>query len=203
MRVSHREFQRRRLAALRAKIKGVPKSPEHRARISAALAGRKQSADHTAKSSAARIGLKLSPETKAKLSEIGKQRGWLGTRRQKAAARRWGKSNLGKNLTEEHSRRIAESLKGKLKGGRCQKGMSHHKSKHAVFRSPNRTIYEVTNVTHFVRTHRELFDEPDLVWRTPHQCNASHRLADVARGVKRSWKEWTAICPPDDSKKGL
>ena len=48
--------------------KGVPKSPETRAKISASLTGRRQSDETRAKKSAAHLGMKHTPETRAKIS---------------------------------------------------------------------------------------------------------------------------------------
>lgn len=77
-------------------LKGVPKSPEHRAKIAAAMKGKKKSPEHVAKMSAAFKGKPnlacrgkpLSEEHRAKLSA----------------------AHTGKTLSPEHRAKIASSL---------------------------------------------------------------------------------------------
>lgn len=66
-RTYHHEQHVQRGRTMGLGCKGVPKSPEHRAKISAALVGKTKSSDHRAKISASLKGNPLSPERVANM----------------------------------------------------------------------------------------------------------------------------------------
>lgn len=84
------------------------------------------------------------------------------------------------------------------------KGVEHNRAKHLLVSSPSRRIYAVDNVSHFVRSHPELFNPDDLIqYRSSKsfRCKASCGLLSLiqkgfhgnrsnARGV---WKGWTLV----------
>jgi hypothetical protein len=102
----------RRLAALKAKVCGVPKSPEHRAKLalahvglvaspetrakmSAAGKGRPHSPEHVARQALANLGQKRSAETRAKVSAARTgQKASAETRAKLSAQRKGRKLNL-------------------------------------------------------------------------------------------------------------
>ena len=60
--------------------------------------------------------------------------------------------------------------------------------------SPHGHPYQVHNLCHFVRTHKQLFSPKDIVGCDKHNCLASNQLARLrpnrASSI-RSWKGWT------------
>ena len=116
------EMRKKRSAAL----KGKPKSPEHRANLSAALKGRfcgekahffgrRHTAESLEKMSASKRGKKLSPETRKRMSETRKGRIVSPETRKKLSESRRGEKNprFGKKNTPEHQARIVAAVKGK------------------------------------------------------------------------------------------
>ena len=88
-------------------LKGVPKSPEHRAKLAAANRGKKHSAETLAKMSATRKGRAVSAETRAKMSAAALGRKQSDAARARISAAKTGKP--GRKLSDEE--RIAISLR--------------------------------------------------------------------------------------------
>ncbi len=98
-------------------------------------------------------------------------------------------------------RRNAEKRKGKLETSpNLRKG---HKNKHAIkatIRSSENIVYDVHNVTQFVRDHEYLFSSEDLMWRRSSSgsdvCRASKGITNLfvmGKVVPGSWKGWTVV----------
>jgi NUMOD3 motif len=66
----HHEHMKKMTELRAAKSRGVPLSPEHRAKVSAAMKGKKKSLDHLAKISATLRGLNLPEDIKQIIREI-------------------------------------------------------------------------------------------------------------------------------------
>lgn len=92
-------------------------------------------------------------------------------------------------------REVAVKLGGKGVG-RNAATEEHHRSLHAVVKSPSGKLYEVINLCKFVREHTELFLPEDVVWTaknrtgTSFACRATSGLRAVINGQLRSWKDW-------------
>jgi hypothetical protein len=88
-------------------------------------------------------------------------------------------------------------------------GPTNKASLKVALMSPDGEVYDVCNVTHFVRTHGYLFNDSDIAWapfekssrvdavgKRPScavgklRCRASVGLLCVARGSRRTWKGW-------------
>jgi hypothetical protein len=75
---------------------------------------------------------------------------------------------------------------------------THWRARHVVLRAPNRRIYIVSNIRHFVRSESHLFNSSDL---TEYTCGgktrnkASNGLQSLTKIVQRqgSWKGWTLV----------
>lgn len=68
-------------------------------------------------------------------------------------------------------------------------------------------FWEFTNLHHFVRTHTELFNPADVVWKRQggkrgtggEYCNATSGLLNVTGGRAKSWKGWKLHLITDDN----
>jgi hypothetical protein len=95
--------------------RGLEKTPETRARLSAALRGRKVSPKHKAAISAAKIGYKHTPETRAKMTALRRK----PEIRAKLSAQMMGKANaLGYRHTPETRARMSADMMGNTNGRR-------------------------------------------------------------------------------------
>jgi hypothetical protein len=204
--------------------KRTPEQEEYRiSQLRAALCGRKRPPEVVAKIRAANIGKKRTPEQieafKKLLAEgraIGKYKSSPeGAERRKLAAIA---ANKGLKRTEEQKRRHSETMRGRKAKpehiekriapmiGREQtatataKGPSNIGSIQGALRDAKGRIWWFTNLTHFVRTHEELFSPEDVKWiperpgRITLRCNAQKRLLSLfGRGktVPGTWKGWT------------
>ena len=94
------------------------------------------------------------------------------------------------------------------KGEKTKIGPNHNRAKSGVLKSPSGEIYKFKNVTHFVRTHPNLFDTDALNWEFTSissvtgeesratgakQCMAAKCLRLVLSPGSRtkSWRGWT------------
>lgn len=89
------------------------------------------------------------------------------------------------------------------------KGPAHARSRIYRLRSPDGVVYLGRNIRDFVRTHEELFDPQDVIWRKKkwgkpskvtgvrrqfESCNAAKGLGALygeSESVRLSWKGWT------------
>lgn len=79
------------------------------------------------------------------------------------------------------------------------KGAKHHAAAHFEVRSPKNVVWRVQNIKCFVRTHPELFDPEDVIWkRTPSgcvYCKATGGFGSLRsrKDPRGSWKGWTLV----------
>lgn len=99
-------------------LKGLIRTAEHRAKISAAKQGQCHTPEAKAKMSAASKGRTATPETRAKLSAIRKGKSHTPEHRAKIAA-----ANKGKTRTPEQRARMSAAAKGRT---------AHNKGKTAI-----------------------------------------------------------------------
>ena len=76
-----------------------------------------------------------------------------------------------------------------------------------TLRDPCGQVWPFRNLTHFVRTHQELFDDEDVLWlpqRRGHlsvSCRAAKRLLALfgrGRKVPGTWKGWTVVSETEE-----
>ena len=103
---------------------------------------------------------------------------------------------------EEHG---YPSMKGREQiAVKTKMGITNHSSKVHILVSPAGTVYEIVNLSEFVRTHEFLFDKKDVQWKDAShrgyevskgalRCNALAGLSQLSRGVTKSCKGWTAL----------
>lgn len=98
--VHNEEIRAKISAALKGKNKGIPKSPEHRAKLSVISKGKKRS-----------------PETRAKLSDAnkGENNPNYGKKRSPETRAKQSASMKGKKFTSEHRAKLSEARKAYLK----------------------------------------------------------------------------------------
>lgn len=76
---------------------------------------------------------------------------------------------------------------------RAKKDM-HPSAKHHRLRAADGKVHEFNNAEYFVRSHPELFSEPDRIERLkPNKkifTRAGNGLQAVSNGNKRQWKGW-------------
>jgi len=106
--ISEETREKMRIAKL-----GGTLSAEHRKKISVANLGRKQSTDSKRRISEKHIGMKASKESKRKMSEAkkGKPGNRAGIPASQETIEKMRQVKLGGKLSEEHKRRIAQSVK--------------------------------------------------------------------------------------------
>lgn len=102
-------------AARLAKVRGVPLSVEHRAKIAAAHKGRTVSAATRAMLAAANLGKTASPEARAKMAAAHRGRKQTPEHIEARSAPRRGKphAHRGVKKTPEHIAKIAAALRGR------------------------------------------------------------------------------------------
>jgi tRNA nucleotidyltransferase/poly(A) polymerase len=173
-----------KLRAARLRIKLSPELRENfREKMSAAKQGRKLSPEHIEKIRLALLGRKLSPE------HIEKMRA----------------AKLGRKLSPEHIEKIrllklqqTPEVRYKNSQAHLIKGPQHHLSNVCDFRSPTNVVWHVSNIGHFVRTHKHLFDESDATWINSGRslrCRAADGLRSLCSRASplSSWKGWTLV----------
>ena len=190
---------------------------EHRRNISKGLMGRKVSIETRQKLSKAIKGRKFGPMTEAdnlrkSAIQLGRVRGPM-TNDQKI---KLSVALRGRKLSAEHIRKSAEGLRGKKRTPECRKAISDRqlgiektgiltkkgptnaKSRKCVLRDACGRVWFIVNVTHFIRTHPELFHTEDVVWKLSGQgkarCRALsglHSLLHHGKKVSGTWKGWT------------
>jgi len=156
-------------------------SPAHVEKIR--LSKLQQTPESIEKMRASLLGRKLSPETKEKIRL----------------------SKLGRKLSPAHVEKIRLSklqqtpeVRYKNSQAHLIKGPQHPLSNVCDFRSPTNVVWHVSNIGHFVRTHKHLFDEIDTVpnkkYKSP-RTKAGNGLRSLCRRVnpKGSWKGWTLV----------
>lgn len=89
-------------------LTGVPKTPEHNAKVSAANTGKTLSAEARRRLSEVNLGKKASDATRAKMSAALK-----GRKQPEHLRNRLGDWSRGRPKTEEHRRKLSEALKGR------------------------------------------------------------------------------------------
>ena len=121
-------------------------------------------------------------------------------------------SNQARAGTEPRKKGILHTDATKLKISRAKQGKAmrtpltregetHHTAVHAVFKDPRDLIRRVDNVTHFVRTHPELFHPEDARFKwygkdpatRKWSCRAANGLRHVYGGKNGVWKGWTLV----------
>jgi hypothetical protein len=187
------------------------------------LRGRKRPADVIARIAKSNTGKKRTPEQieafrqiqiagraagKYKSSPEGAERrrlaaiaAHLGIPRTEEQKRRHSDIMRGRKAKPEHvEKRIAPMIGREQKAILTAKGPTNHGSIEGVLRDAKGRIWHFRNLTHFVRTHQELFDPNDLVMRPVGRgrrqlyCNAAKRLLQLFKNGKNTlatWKGWT------------
>jgi hypothetical protein len=197
-------------------------TPESVAKTAAKLRGRKRPAHVIEAARAANLGRKKSPEhiekMRARMLEIVNQPGYVPPSRRPGVSEKISAAKKGLKISEEQRRRHSEVMRGykwsddvvesraKSMRGRPQtaeitkKGPTNKASIEGALRDPCGRIWWFRNLSHFVRTHPELFDQKDLIEKRRNHnksavtCNAIKRLlALFGRGKKvpGTWKGWT------------
>jgi hypothetical protein len=151
------------------------------------------------------MGRKHTPETKEKMSLA--KRGKPGKKPTPETLDKMRLANLGKKHTPETKEKMSLSRSGiklspahveKVSQAHLIKGPQHHLGNVCDFRSPTNVVWHVSNIGHFVRTHKHLFDEIDTVpnkkYKSP-RTKAGNGLRSLCRRVnpKCSWKGWTLV----------
>lgn len=134
---------------------------------------------------------------------------------QPCGSRASGQSRRGKKITKPKTAKWRESMSSlsvrqkrrvarlgkRLESPKLRRGSPDHvRARWFMVRSPARQIYQVANVTEFVRTHLSLFlpnDVINLVTRpAAFVCRATNGLCSLVRKKGRaagSWKGWTLV----------
>lgn len=112
------------------------------------------------------------------------------------------KAALTRNSKTEHEKklvgaRISAANTGKeMPPGPSAKGPDHWKAKYWILKTPGQEIIHGWNLNELVRTHAELFDPADIVWRRS-SCKAVKGLLRLFEMKKDgsgprtlSWKGW-------------
>lgn len=171
-------------------LKGRIFSPEHKEKIRLAKLGKKLSPAHKEKMSLARLGKKHSPETieKMRLARLGKK---LSPER----VQNIRLANFGRKHTPETKEKMRLALLGKpCTSPKSAKGPQHFRSVACEFRSPTNVVWYVKNISHFIRTHPELFNPEDLIIKKYKSRALAGLLSLTARKRPNgSWKGWTLV----------
>lgn len=210
-------------------------TPESIEKTAAKLRGRKRPQHVIDAVVRAHTGKRESAETRAKLRAIGLARGTGAFNdpavRAKAAEKlhEYYKHLSGDPLPPESRAAQAAKLRGRIAKpehvesrvkpmrGRAQtadatrKGPTNKGSIEGGLRDSCGRIWWFRNLSHFVRTHEDLFDAEDLLWRPVRPgkaalgCNAQKRLLALfghGKVVPGTWKGWTVADSTIERRQG-
>lgn len=133
------------------------------------------------------------------LNTVEHRRSWLGMAYKGKAEPRSDKgvSKPQPHLNKpEYQRLGTDRVKQSPRSGRFETNV---KAKTWTIKSPNNKTYTFTNLMHFVRTHEQLFEPSDVVWRKKANgvewCRASSGIGGLANKANKSqqWKGWQLI----------
>jgi len=114
-------------------------------------------------------------------------------------------SKLGRKHTPETKEKIrllklqqTPEVRYKNSQAHLIKGPQHPAGVVCDFRSPTNVVWHVSNIGHFVRTHKHLFDESDATWINSGRslrCRAADGLRSLCSRASplSSWKGWTLV----------
>lgn len=171
-------------------------SEEHRRKMSISRRGKKLSEEHRRKISEGLKGRVFSEETRRKISESNR-----GLTRSEETRSRISEARRGTKASEEHRKNMSIALSGRTKSGGRAANENFIGALVGKVRDPSGKVWDVVNVNHFVRTHRELFTEEELTISHGGHCPASVGIGAIARSGKSgrsTWKGWSRVIPPDD-----
>jgi hypothetical protein len=149
-------------------------------------------------------GRKASPETREKmrLAHLGK----IGRKHKPETREKISAANRAKKLAPAHKEKISLAMAGRkhtleriekirlVLKSKPLKGPQHPQAIVCEFRSPTNVVWHVKNITHFVRTHPELFNPEDLIIKKKKSLAISGLLSLTARTRPTgSWKGWTLV----------
>lgn len=169
------------------------KEAARRAKISAANKGKVFTEERKKNISLAKTGFKATAETRAILRAAARSRLPMSdVSKEKMRAALMG------HLTPDSVRaKISQKLTGfKHTAPKRMKGPENSSAKKVTLRSPDNVVYRVLNITHFVRTHENLFPEKSVVWNVSHtRCLAASGLHSLIRfkNPAASWRGWTVV----------
>ena len=160
------------------------------------------------------LGKKHTPETKEKirLANSGKKfsNGFKGRKHTPETVEKIKlaiKGRKGRKQTPETKKKLSLLRLGKPRTDKVgSKGPQHYSSVVCKLRSPTGAVWCVKNLSHFIRTHPELFDPKDTVTRKyktgGFYCSAISGLLKLTRitGPRKSWKGWTLISKVNNHK---
>jgi hypothetical protein len=201
----------------------IIRTPEQIEKTASKLRGRKRPPEVVAKVRAANIGKKRTPEqieAFSKLVKTGYAEGKYRPSKEGAERKRIASIafHTGRKHSEEQIRKQAEAMRGRKYSpeivekrvvkmrGREQKapltarGPTNKQSREGALRDPNGRIWWYRNLTHFVRTHEELFSPDDVAWVPTRRgglhlrCRAQKGLTNLygrGKSTAGQWKGWT------------
>lgn len=122
--------------------------------------------------------------------------------------------NRSRGISREYKIDHLQKIKANAAIGRARALSSPLASKHPdnihakewALASPDDQVYRIRNLYHFIRTHAELFDPSDIVWKRSGAendtgsgvyCNASVGITGVKAGRSRQWKGWRLLEPKE------
>lgn len=121
----------------------------------------------------------------------------LGKARLAKPAARVNKQAHYPNLFRPHLQALGTA--GAKKSQKSGKFETNCHAKKWKLTAPDGKIYHITNLYHFVRTHTELFNPQDIVWKRTNgkrgtggeYCNATAGLLNITSGKAKTWKGWS------------
>ena len=90
----------------------------------------------------------------------------------------------------------SSARRGEPQNGRSAEGINNARAKVWHLRSPDNLQFSFRNLSEFVRTHTELFDDADLIWKRTGLCRAVQGISSISPACLRpklSWKGWTWV----------
>lgn len=207
-------------------------TPETRQKVAAKLRGRKRSKEVVEKIAARLRGRKCSPDVVAAMRQRvveGFKQGRYKTPPEKRAEvnRKLSIANTGRKHTEEQNHRHSEVMSGRewspevikkradgnvgvrRKPPHAARGPQNRCAVVCEFRSPTNVIWLARNITHFVRTHPQLFSAEDVQWygegrAKSARCRALKGLLKLreSKDPRGSWKGWTLYSDTEHYKNG-